>query len=254
MYLLELLNPASGFRKYFTAVPAVTDELRCAAYRIRHDVYCRELGYEPVRSDGLETDEYDAHSAHCLLRNNANGEFVGCIRLVFARPGDPSYPFPFERLCAATLDRSVVDPARLPRETIAEVSRLAVISSYRRRRGEKTLPVGVTEADFGTRKRPRFPYIPVGLYLGMIALARGHGVETLFMLSEARLAKHLQRLGIELRSIGPPVEHRGLRAPSMMSVSAIVAGFSPFVRPMFELISREVEEGYRGLSRTRARP
>ena len=243
MYLLELLNPASGFRRYFTAVPAVTDELRRAAYGIRHEVYCRELGYEPLRPDGLETDEYDAHAVHCLLRNNANGEFVGCIRLVLAHPGDPLHPFPFERICAATLDRSVVDPARLPRGMIAEVSRLAVLSSYRRRRGEKILPVGVTKADFGTRKRPRFPYIPVGLYLGMMALARRHGIETLFMLSEARLAKHLQRLGIKLRSIGPPVEHRGLRAPSVMSVSTIIAGLSPFVRPMFELISREIEEG-----------
>ena len=244
MQLLWLLSPAPGFRKYFTAVPAVTDELRRAAYRIRHEVYCRELGYEPLRPDELETDEYDTHAVHCLLRNNANGQFVGCIRLVLARPADPSHPFPFERICAATFDRSVVDPARLPRATIAEVSRLAVISSYRRRRGERTLPVGVTKADFGTRKRPRFPYIPVGLYLGMIALARRHRVETLFMLSEARLAKHLHRLGIKLHSIGPPVEHRGMRSPSMMSVSEIVAGLSPFVRPMFELISRQVEDGY----------
>jgi N-acyl amino acid synthase of PEP-CTERM/exosortase system len=242
MYLLEYLNPASGFRKYFTAVPAVTDELQRAAYRIRHDVYCRELSYEPLRADELETDEYDAHAAHCLLKSKANGEFVGCIRLVFARPDDPSYRLPFERMCGAALDRSIVDPARLQRDTIAEVSRLAVISAYRRRQGERTSPGSVTRADFGTRKRPRFPYIPVGLYLGMIVLARRHGIETLFMLSEARLAGHLRRLGIRLQSLGPPVEYRGLRSPSMMSVSSIVAGLSPFVRPMFELVSNEIEE------------
>jgi N-acyl amino acid synthase of PEP-CTERM/exosortase system len=79
----------------------------------RHDVYCKELAYEPMRPDSMETDAYDAHSAHCLLRSKANDEYVGCIRLVFARPDDP---LPVEQLCAATIDRTLVDPAKIPRD------------------------------------------------------------------------------------------------------------------------------------------
>jgi len=135
MYMPGFLNLGVGFRKYFVALPALDDELKRAAYRIRHAVYCEELGYEPVRPDGLETDEYDAQASHCLLQGVAHPRYVGCIRIVSPRREDPQRPLPFELLCGATLDRTVVDPARLPRERIAEVSRLAVIRQYRRRRG-----------------------------------------------------------------------------------------------------------------------
>ena len=116
MWLMELANLGAGFKKYFQVVPAVTDELRDHVYRIRHSVYCEELGYEPVRPDRRESDEYDAHSLHCLVRSVRTGDFVGCTRLVLTRPGDPSYPLPVEKTCANTIDRSILDgvPKGLP--------------------------------------------------------------------------------------------------------------------------------------------
>ena len=245
MYLPEFLNLGAGFSKYFQALPALDDELRRSVFGIRHAVYCEELGYEPVRPDGLESDPFDAQSVHCLLRSVANGDYVGCVRLILTDPRDPAAPLPFERLCATTLERSIVDPARLDRRKIAEVSRLAVVSRYRRRRGEQKVPLGIDENDFGTPDRPRFPYIAAGLYLGMIAQARHHGVETLFMLTERRLAKQLKRLGVNLRKIGAPIEHRGTRYPSMMSVQEVIDGLSFFVRPLFAVIAAEMETAYR---------
>jgi len=244
MYLPDFLNLGIGFSKYFTVVPALTDEVRRAAYRIRHDVYCKDLSYEDVRADGMESDEYDAHSAHCVLQSRENGDYVGCIRLVMARPDDPHYALPFERLCAKAIDRSIADPAKLPREKIAEVSRLAVVSRYRRRKDEGNRPADINEEDFGTPQRPRFPYIPVGLYLGMIAQARHHGIETLFVLTEPRLAKHLSRLGVRVRRIGDLIEHRGLRAPSQISVNNVVEDLGTFVRPLFDVIAGEVNAAY----------
>src|SRR6266536_374690 len=114
--LPAFLNIGIGFSRYFTAVPAVSDELKRTAYRIRHDVYCRDLGFEPVRPDGMETDRYDAHAAHCLLKRVDSEEYVGCIRLVFTQHGDR---LPFEQICAQTIDRTIVDPSRIPRGTIA---------------------------------------------------------------------------------------------------------------------------------------
>ncbi len=245
MYLPEFLNLGAGFSKYFQALPAVDDSLRRSVYRIRHAVYCEELGYEPLRADGMESDEFDARAAYCLLRSVSSGEFVGCVRLILADAANPAAPLPFERLCGASLDRAIVDPARLDRAKIAEVSRLAVINRYRRRRGERQLPLGIDENDFGTPDRPRFPYIAAGLYLGMIAQARHHGIETLFMLTERGLAKQLARLGVGLRDGGPPIEHRGIRYPSMMSVQEVVDGLSFFVRPLFAVIAGEMETAYR---------
>jgi N-acyl amino acid synthase of PEP-CTERM/exosortase system len=245
MYLPEFLNLGAGFRKYFEALPAVDDDLRRAAFRIRHAVYCVELGYEAPRPDGLETDEFDAQAEHCLLRSTASGDLVGCVRLVLTNPSDRDLPLPFERHCAASLDRSVIDPRKVDRSRIAEVSRLAVIGQYRRRRGEQKTPIGLDDNDFGTPQRPRFPYIAAGLYLGMLAQARHHGVETLFMLTERRLAKQLARLGVKMTAIGSPIEHRGTRFPSMMSVQAVIDDLHFFVRPLFAVISEEMDAAYR---------
>jgi N-acyl amino acid synthase of PEP-CTERM/exosortase system len=243
MYLPEFLNLGAGFEKYFRASPALDEESRRAAFRIRHAVYCEELGYEPLREEGLEFDSFDERSIHCLLQAKNGGEYIGCVRLVLGSMGDA--PLPFETLCHEALDRSIVDPAKLDRRRIAEVSRLAVISRYRRRRGEQKQPLGLDESDFGTPDRPRFPYIAAGLYLAMIAQARRQGIETLFMLTERRLAKQLTRLGVALKAIGAPVEHRGLRYPSMMSVGEVIDGLSFFVRPLFAVIAAEIDDAYR---------
>jgi N-acyl amino acid synthase of PEP-CTERM/exosortase system len=245
MYLPEFLNLGAGFSKYFRALPALDDDLRRTVFRIRHAVYCEELGYEPVRDNGLECDVFDQRSVHCLLQSVTSGEYVGCVRIVLTDRVNPEQALPFEALCSGSIDRAIVDPAILDRTKIAEVSRLAVIARYRRRRAEQKLPLGLDDSDFGTPDRPRFPYIAVGLYLGMLAQARRLGIGTLFMLTDRRLAKQLARLGVGLRTIGQPIEHRGMRYPSMMSVQEVIEGFSFFVRPLFAVIAGEINEAYR---------
>ncbi|THF60497.1 PEP-CTERM/exosortase system-associated acyltransferase [Pseudothauera rhizosphaerae] len=245
MLLFERFNLGHGFRKYFRIAPAVDDSLRDRVYRIRHEVYCEELGFEPERPDRRETDEYDAQSLHCLLTTNADPEQpVGCTRLVLTSQDDPDAPLPFEHTCEATLDRRIIDPARLPRERIAEVSRLAVRGTYRRRRGEARTAVAINDEDFGQGDRPRFPYIPIGLYLGAVALASRSGIDTLFVLTEPRLASHFAKLGVEIRQIGGGVEHRGLRVPSVMDVPGIVKNMRLIIKPIWRVIQEEIEQGY----------
>ena len=252
MYLPAFLNLGARFSTYFRVLPALDDQVRVAAYRIRHAVYCEELGYEAIRSDGLECDEFDRRSTQCVLQNVSDGEYVGCVRLVLSDPDQPDARLPFENVCGDSLDATRIDVAKLDRARVAEVSRLAVVARYRRRRGERSVPLGIDESDFGTPERPRFPYIAAGLYLAMIAQARHHGIETLFMLTERRLAKQLSRLGVNIQSIGEAVEHRGLRYPSMMSVQEIIANLGFFVRPLFDVIAHEVEAAYRASPRHEA--
>jgi N-acyl amino acid synthase of PEP-CTERM/exosortase system len=245
MALIEIPNLGRTFRRYFEIVPALTEELRDEAYRIRHQVYCETLHFEPERPDRRERDEYDAHALHCLIRSVRTGEYAGCTRLVLARPGDPLYPLPFERTCAETIDRAIVDPRALPRDRIAEVSRLAVIAAFRRRRGEHRQPAPLSEKSLAEGRRPRFPHLLVGLYLGTLELARLHGIETMFVLTEPRLAKHFARLGVKIEQIGDPVEHRGKRVPSMMKVRSIIEGLNFIVRPLYKVVAEEVRRAVR---------
>lgn len=234
-----------SFSQMFELIPALDDAALEQVYRIRHDVYCRDLGWEPVRADGRESDEYDAHSFHCLLRRRGSGEPVGCTRLVVARPDDPSYPLPFERSCAEVLDRGLADPARLPRQTIGEVSRLAVLNTYRQRKGESGAAVSVGEDDFGGQgPESRFPFVPVSLYLGAAAIARRFGIEHVFVLTEPRLARHFVRIGFDIRPVGGVIEHRGSRVPSLMSSSKVVAGLRPMIRPMYDVIDASVAAAF----------
>jgi N-acyl amino acid synthase of PEP-CTERM/exosortase system len=229
-----------GFRSRFELMPAVSKALVEQVYRVRHRAYCEELGFEAIRPDAQERDDFDGHAVHLLLRKAGQVAPVGCARLVRPDPTNPSVPLPFERFCAASLDRSIVDPALLPRSTVAEVSRLAVVREFRRRKGEARQPAPLSEGDFGTEENPRFPYILVSLYLGIVAIADIHGIESLFMLTQPRFAGHFARLGVTVRQIGSPIEHRGLRIPSMMSVSQILSGLNEATRPLYLELTEEV--------------
>jgi N-acyl amino acid synthase of PEP-CTERM/exosortase system len=243
MLLTEMFNLDANFKKYFEVVPATTERLREEAYRIRHDVYCEELEYETARGDGLETDRFDAHALHCLLRHVPNGDYVGCVRLVLVPPGQEGFLLPMEDVCKETLNRALFDPLRKDAAHVAEVSRLAVRAKYRRRKSDAGGPVAISEEDYGGKGEPRFPYIPVGLYLGMIRLAEHAAIRTLFVLTQERLARHLARLGVHTHPIGGEVEHRGPRVPATLDVATVVGGFNRFVRPLYAVIAADVDRG-----------
>ncbi len=94
-------------------------------YRLRYKVYCEEWGFERMEDhlDGLETDIYDKNSVHFLVKD-AEDKVIGTIRLILNSPEG----FPVERYCGVAIDNSGI-----PKERIAEISRLAINKSYRRR-------------------------------------------------------------------------------------------------------------------------
>ena len=135
MSLFEAFNLGQGFRKYFRIEAASSTDVRDEVFRVRHEVYCEELGFEPVRA-GSARDRRLRCAQHSLpAANLLNEPFTLSAALawcwqIHATPA----PLPFEKACAATLDRSIIDPSKLHRGKIAEVSRLAVRSHFRRRK------------------------------------------------------------------------------------------------------------------------
>lgn len=241
---ISIASFSEGYRKHFEAVPATTDDLKWQNYRLRHEVYARELGWVACRPDEIDTDDYDRHSLHCLVRTVATHLFVGAARLVLPDPRQPGHPLPFELACGDALDRAAVDRVAPDRSRIAEISRLAVVAAYRRRAGEAGRAFTIDD-DFGIGPHIRLPYLTLGLYLGLVALARTRGITTLFMLTEPQIARSLAHLGMELVPVGAPVEHHGEHLPSMMDVDRIIAGMAPYVRPFFDIITEDVERALR---------
>ncbi len=181
----KIFTLGNTFKEYFEVVPAYSDALKDEAFHIRHKVYCEDLKFEAERSSRLETDDYDAHSLHLLMRFVRTNEFIGCTRIIFPKLDDRNKLLPLEEMCAATLDRSIIDS--LPRNCLGEVSRLAVDSRFRRRKGDTNAPITISDEDYGTISQPRFPYIPIGLYYGTVELARLHGINYLYILTENSL-------------------------------------------------------------------
>lgn len=230
-----------SYRNYFAISPALDETSENNAFYIRHDVYARELGFEPTRADELESDQYDERSIHCVLRTSTiPSKLVGCARLVFSDKDDPTALLPFEVTCREVLHRHVVDPESLPRDKIGEVSRLAVLSEFRRRKGEGGVAAKIDGGDFGSDQQPRFPFIPVSLYMGAVMLAESRGIEFLFTLTEPRLAEHFAKLGVHITQIGDPIEHRGQRVPSMLTVNGMYENLRPLIKPLWHAIREQM--------------
>ena len=240
-------NLAEGFKRFFAVAPALQDTETDDVFFIRHDVYARELGFEPVRADQRETDAYDKNAVHCLMKTAESPQrLVGCARLVMPDPLSPDGLMPFEKSCRDSLFRDVIDPAKLPRDRVAEVSRLAVLSDFRRRRGEEQREVAIDVSDFGDKQQPRFPYIPVGLYMAAVLMAQRHNIDHIFTLTEPRLAEHFGKLGVKIVPIGAPIEHRGTRVPSVIHVATVESGLRLMIRPLWKAIEAQMAAAYDG--------
>jgi N-acyl amino acid synthase of PEP-CTERM/exosortase system len=209
-------NVGQAFRQYFQLIPASTDRLREEAHRIRYEVYCRELAYENADAfpDRRERDPFDPRSLHCLLLHRPSGQMAGCVRLILADRGNPDAPFPFELASGDHLYPAmrVAGDARL---RTGEISRLAVLSSFRRRQGEHLVPEGIIpEPGPGDETGRRvFPHIALGLYLASACLGLDAGLESAYAMMEPRLARRLQAYGIAFRPVGEVIEYHGRRGP-----------------------------------------
>ena len=54
------------------------------AQRLRYKVFAEEMGANIVSDNGLDTDRYDEHCQHLLVRERENDRIIGCYRLLTA--------------------------------------------------------------------------------------------------------------------------------------------------------------------------
>ncbi len=241
MAKLDLVAP---YHEFFQLVPADTDELRQEVYRIRYDVYCAELGWEPPEENpgGLETDAYDATSRHCLLLHRPTGQYAGCVRLVMAGEETGRPAIPLQEHCRETLDPAILDIDALPRGSFGEISRLAIRSQFRRRPGEDQTPDGMGRELFQLQKsqRRRFPHIALGLYLGAASIGIGEGLEGVFAMMEPRLARHLRITGISFLQVGRVKEYHGPRAPFYIDRSGLFDKLRPELLELLDAVKDDL--------------
>jgi N-acyl amino acid synthase of PEP-CTERM/exosortase system len=238
-------DPTSSFHRYFELVLADTPALREEVYRIRFQVYCREMHFEREEDSpgGLEMDEFDARARHCLIRHRGSGQFAGCVRLVLADPQHPEAPFPFEKFCLKSIWHDILDVRNLPRHKIGEISRLAVTSAFRKRLGEIATPDGVatpTRNGNGQPERRHIPPIAIGLYFAVTAVGLLENLDGVFAMMEPRLARRLVHVGIKFSQVGSVVQYHGPRAPFYITRESLFANLKPEMRTFLEALRADL--------------
>lgn len=240
MSKMDLVGP---YRDYFSITLADTDELRKEVFRLRYDVYCDELGWEAPENfpDQLESDIFDPASRHCLLKHNGSGLYAGTVRLVMTQDSGLDPCIPLISHCEETLYDGPLRPDRLPAGSFGEISRLALHSEFRKRKGERQDPAGHGPELFkwSQDERRRFPHTALGLYLGASAIGLADGAQGMYAMMEPRLARHLRFAGIRFEQVGEPIEFRGLRAPYYISRKTL---FRYLSRPLRKLLSAIAED------------
>jgi N-acyl amino acid synthase of PEP-CTERM/exosortase system len=188
--------------------PAVGAEEIDQCLRMRYQVYCLENPFEDpaAHSSERETDRYDRHSVHSLLRHKPTGQPIGTVRLVLPRPGALQNSFPIQTVCHSA---RFANPAQIPWAGTAEVSRFCISKEARRRCfGPPGLDGRSADGD-----RELMPLFTLGLIRGLVEMSAQHNIRHWCIVVEPALLRFLKRLGLAFELLGPPVEYHGQRQP-----------------------------------------
>lgn len=208
----DFLIPYFNFRRVLKGQveSAVLKEI----FQLRYDVYCVERNFLDASAFecGVETDEFDNCSIHFAAYTRED-DIIGTVRLVQPPVGRN---FPFASHCESFPE--FTHPAR---GSAAEISRLVVRKTHRRRRGdsmegisqefrenggtEKIQPKSAVRRD----KRGNSPLLLLGLYREMFRYSRQNGIRYWYAAMERSLARSLDKMGFKFVPVGPQVDYYG---------------------------------------------
>ncbi|MCP4407504.1 MAG: PEP-CTERM/exosortase system-associated acyltransferase [Gammaproteobacteria bacterium] len=234
----------SSYKQYFNVTYATTKEQRMHAYHIRYQVYCKEFKYEREEScpDQLEQDEYDDQSFHCLLIHKPSETVAGCVRLIKPSPKGEISGLPFEHCCLEAVDKQKMDVSRLERSSFGEISRLAVLPAFRRRKADGKSPISIPDRQkLIASGRDAFPLISIILSLGILSMLLNSGLKYGFAMMEPRLTRMLRRYGIIFSQIGDVVNYHGMRGPFVIDREVILLNLSPELHELMGAIDSELQ-------------
>lgn len=143
------------------------------AYRLRYDIFCRELKWVNARNDGREIDAYDNHSISLGVFTGEE-ELIGFVRLIYS-----DMPMMIEREFLELV--SPFHHIRKERDTV-EVTRLAIKQSMRKQSKRKTA---------------------MALYKGIYLWSIMNGVRYLYLVVERKKFRMFKIIGFPCRRIGP---------------------------------------------------
>jgi N-acyl amino acid synthase of PEP-CTERM/exosortase system len=234
----------SIYRYYFEVIQADTPERLKQVYTLRYQVYADEHGFENPDEfpDKQETDEFDAHSVHILLRHRRTKICIGTARAILPKQDDPLNSFPVQKASS----HPMLHDAEIARYA-TEFSRLAISKEYLKQSCDASGPTSVLHFD-PTCKDKRFTmwltkrivrFLSVGLMAGVLEIAARRGYPIMFAVMEPFRIRNLSKIGFEFPFKDAAVNYHGLRhpcgLPSLYDAFVTMKRVSP---SSWEIISR----------------
>lgn len=242
---------AENFNRFFRVDIAQTKEQLEEVFRIRYRVYAEEFGFEKASDfpDQMETDEYDAQSVHCLVTHRERGP-AACVRMVPTFNTEAQDPLPLEKYCGDCLDKDAIAAMNLSRESMCEISRLAVDGAFRQRRGEKKTRFGSPDVADPSKEELRiYPLIAVSAFLSMISISSLYGRPNTFMMTEPFLPRLMSRSGIVVEKIGSQINYHGVRSPYFVTSGKAADGLVPDLKELYLTIDDHLTDQYAALAK-----
>jgi N-acyl amino acid synthase of PEP-CTERM/exosortase system len=232
----------SLYQQYFYTVRATTPEQHKQAYHIRYEVYYDEYQWPKHQPEGnhFESDIWDPFSVHTLLFHRPSNQPVGYIRVI---PLETSvtHTLPLETHYTNPLVFEGAPINDLRQGRTGEVSRMAILPSFRRRTSDRNYSYGSGDNAIGSSEK-RFPidYIPMSLTFTAIILLMEERLDYGAALMEPRLARLLTRFGVALQRIGEPMNYYGLRAPYLIFPETTYQNLPANYKALFDIIRQEL--------------
>lgn len=219
-------NILDAFNEYFEMIPADSDPLKNEVYKLRYQVYCLETGFEKSERypERAESDEYDSHSVHYLIRHRKLGIYAATTRLILPDMTNKEKLFPIEKY--TQIDSNDV-LTTIPRVNLAEASRFCVSKEFKKRKNEIGTLTSIPsdwESDFTRDERRVFPSLSLALFACLIKMSDENSIYYWYAVMEPALIRYFTTFGVHFIGIGPVVDYHGNRQPCMIKVSDLLDG------------------------------
>jgi N-acyl amino acid synthase of PEP-CTERM/exosortase system len=226
------------FKIHIAKTPTQKNEV----YKVRYKVYCEELQYESIHAfpNQMEKDSYDKQSIHLLVQHRASSTNIGCMRLIF--PENSAQLLPFQKAYDTPLLNNIINLNHIHYSSMCEVSRLAVVSEFRKSKGRQASSCNNVKNIFDVKKddRRNFSLVPLSLYLAGCRILEAVGVNHLFTMMEPRLCRNLRRVGYEFHQIGHIINYHGKRAPFYITLNELMTNLDPVFWSLRDEINEEI--------------
>ena len=189
-----------------------------AAHALRYQVYCLERKFEKPEEHGtgLETDEYDGHAVQGVLFHRPTDRPIGTVRMILPE-NCAGEGLPIDQILRA----EGIDLANYVQiEKCVEVSRFAISKEFRRRWTDDLMVASHPLSPQEASRQANLAFLSLVQFVLRQSIERRVLYWTAVM--EPMLLRMLDRMGIHFRSIGPVVNHHGLRQPAWSYIPTVL--------------------------------